>query len=169
LEEFEALERGFEATSLGGPELLYQQSHLELYHEVCASNRMKRPFANLYSCIASKTKRFSSIKDVYEHQYFAEVDWKTLRSQRAPFVPELDSETDAGYFDDFSNEADMAKYKEVHEKQTALENMADREDPMSKSLFVGFTFRHRKPTTEEGGKSSPRKPIATDGTFGTML
>ncbi|EPE26616.1 Protein kinase-like (PK-like) [Glarea lozoyensis ATCC 20868] len=122
------------------------------------------------SCINSKSKRFSSIKDVYSHQYFAEVDWKTLRTQRAPFVPELDSETDAGYFDDFSSEADMAKYKEVHDKQTALENMADREDPMSKSLFVGFTFRHRKPTTEDGVKqSSPRKGIATDGTFGTML
>ena len=126
-------------------------------------------FANIHSCIASKSRRFSSIKDVYEHQYFAEVDWTTLRSQRAPFVPELDSETDAGYFDDFSNEADMAKYKEVHEKQEALENMADREDPMSKSLFVGFTFRHRKPANEEGGKSSPRKGITTDGTFGTML
>ncbi|TAQ83301.1 hypothetical protein B7494_g8377 [Chlorociboria aeruginascens] len=121
------------------------------------------------SCITSKLKRFSSIKDVYSHPYFAEVDWDTLRSQRAPFVPELDSETDAGYFDDFSNEADMAKYKEVHDKQTALENMADREDPMSKSLFVGFTFRHRKPTTDDNGKSSPRKAIPTDGTFGTML
>lgn len=62
----------------------------------------------------------------------------------------------------------MAKYKEVHDKQNALENMADREDPMSKSLFVGFTFRHRK-TANEDGKSSPRKGIATDGTFGTML
>ncbi|TVY13095.1 Serine/threonine-protein kinase sid2 [Lachnellula arida] len=122
------------------------------------------------SCIASKSKRFSSIKEVYGHQYFAEVDWNTLRSQRAPFVPELDSETDAGYFDDFSNEADMAKYKEVHDKQTALENMADREDPMNKNLFVGFTFRHRKPTTDDSGKSSsPRKAIPTDGTFGTML
>ncbi|TVY22176.1 Serine/threonine-protein kinase [Lachnellula hyalina] len=122
------------------------------------------------SCIASKSKRFSSIKEVYGHQYFAEVDWNTLRSQRAPFVPELDSETDAGYFDDFSNEADMAKYKEVHDKQTALENMADREDPMNKNLFVGFTFRHRKPTTDDGGRSSsPRKAIPTDGTFGTML
>ncbi|KAF8847526.1 serine/threonine protein kinase-like protein [Acephala macrosclerotiorum] len=121
------------------------------------------------SCIASKRSRFSSIKQVYEHDYFAEVDWTQLRSQRAPFVPELDSETDAGYFDDFSNEADMAKYKEVHEKQSALENMADREDPMSKSLFVGFTFRHRKTAAEEGGKSSPRKAIPTDGTFGTML
>ena len=124
---------------------------------------------NFNSCIASKSKRFSAIKDVYAHQYFAEVDWTTLRSQRAPFVPELDSETDAGYFDDFSNEADMAKYKEVHDKQAALENMADREDPMSKSLFVGFTFRHRKPTTEDGVRSSPRKTIATDGSFGTMF
>jgi cell cycle protein kinase DBF2 len=63
----------------------------------------------------------------------------------------------------------MAKYKEVHDKQAALENMADREDPMSKSLFVGFTFRHRKPTADDDGKSSPRKAIATDGSFGTMF
>jgi cell cycle protein kinase DBF2 len=131
-----------------------------------------RPSLTFPSCIASKSKRFSSIQDVYAHPYFAEVDWPLLRSQRAPFVPELDSETDAGYFDDFSSEADMAKYKEVHDKQTALENMAEREDPMSKSLFVGFTFRHRKPPAEEGGKpssDSPRKAILTDSTFGTML
>lgn len=96
------------------------------------------------------------------------MDWETLRETRAPFVPELDSETDAGYFDDFSNEADMAKYKEVHDKQQALENLAEREEEMSKSLFVGFTFRHRKPQGEDGS-SSPRKPIPLDGTFGTML
>jgi hypothetical protein len=65
----------------------------------------------------------------------------------------------------------MAKYKEVHEKQQALETMAEREEEMSKSLFVGFTFRHRKPQGEDGGggNSSPRKPIPLDGTFGTML
>jgi|SRR5688572_1825410 hypothetical protein len=126
-----------------------------------------------YSCINSRTKRFSNIKDIYNHQYFAEVDWETLRTTRAPFVPELDSETDAGYFDDFSNEADMAKYKEVHDKQQALETMADREEEMSKSLFVGFTFRHRKPASEEGGGSgSPRKRIPMtieEENFGTML
>jgi hypothetical protein len=59
----------------------------------------------------------------------------------------------------------------VHDKQQALETMAERDDEMSKSLFVGFTFRHRKPATEEG---TPRKPIPfEDGnnntTFGTML
>ena len=91
--------------------------------------------------VASKLQRFSGIKEIHAHEYFAEVDWKRLREQRAPFVPELDSETDAGYFDDFESEKDMAKYKEVHEKQQALEGMADREEKMGKGLFVGFTFR----------------------------
>lgn len=97
------------------------------------------------------------------------MEWETLRETRAPFVPELDSDTDAGYFDDFSNEADMAKYKEVHDKQAALESMADRDEAMSKSLFVGFTFRHRKPVGEDG--SSPRKKTPTSDAepFGTML
>ena len=92
--------------------------------------------------VASKAQRFTGIKEIHRHPYFAEVDFAKLREQRAPFVPELDSETDAGYFDDFSNEADMAKYKEVHDKQSALENMADRDEKMGKGLFVGFTFRY---------------------------
>lgn len=92
--------------------------------------------------VNSKPKRFRSINEIYKHAYFAEVDWTKLREQRAPFVPELDGETDAGYFDDFSNESDMAKYKEVHDKQQALENMADRDEKMGKGLFVGFTFRY---------------------------
>jgi cell cycle protein kinase DBF2 len=57
-------------------------------------------------------------------------------------VPELESEEDVGYFDDFSNEEDMAKYKEVYEKQMELSNLADRAAPMKKSAFVGFTFRY---------------------------
>ncbi|OAA63587.1 serine/threonine-protein kinase [Niveomyces insectorum RCEF 264] len=136
------------------------------------------------TCINARSKRFARIDDIYQHHYFAEVDWTTLRASKAPFVPELDSETDAGYFDDFTNEADMAKYKEVHEKQSALENMADRDDAMNKGLFVGFTFRHRKTAPgghDElghngggprggaggggGGSSSPRKPLTAD-TFG---
>ncbi|KAJ5263332.1 Serine/threonine-protein kinase sid2 [Penicillium angulare] len=119
--------------------------------------------------VAGKEQRFKNIQEIHAHDYFAEVDFDHLRDQRAPFVPELDSETDAGYFDDFSNEADMAKYKEVHDKQRALEDMADRDDKMNKGLFVGFTFRHRKPAVDSSGRNSPRKPIATDGSFGTMF
>ncbi|KAF3765005.1 hypothetical protein M406DRAFT_61978 [Cryphonectria parasitica EP155] len=126
-----------------------------------------RTWTFITTCINSRSKRFSNTKDIFAHQYFAEVDWDALRETKAPFVPELDSETDAGYFDDFTNEADMAKYKEVHEKQTALEKMAERDDDMGKSLFVGFTFRHRKADEDTG--SPRRKPITSDGLFGTML
>lgn len=91
--------------------------------------------------IASKQARFHSIEEVQQHRYFADTDWERLREAKAPFVPDLDSETDAGYFDDFSNEQDMAKYKEVHDKQMALENLADRNDKLNKGLFVGFTFK----------------------------
>jgi cell cycle protein kinase DBF2 len=156
---------------MGGSQLFPEQPNLELHlhvsifesrhlHHECELTMMCR-------CINSRSRRFSNITDIFAHQYFAEVEWDVLRQTRAPFVPELDSETDAGYFDDFTNEADMAKYKEVHDKQQALETMAEREDQMSKSLFVGFTFRHRKPATEDGG--SPRKRIPTDESFGTMF
>ncbi|EEA22723.1 serine/threonine-protein kinase dbf2 [Talaromyces marneffei ATCC 18224] len=118
--------------------------------------------------VAAKETRFKNIQQIHEHEYFAEVDFNKLRERMAPFVPELDSETDAGYFDDFSNEADMAKYKEVHDKQRQLEEMADRDEKMSKGLFVGFTFRHRKPAVEDG-RGSPRKSILTEGTFGTIF
>lgn len=102
----------------------------------------RRTWDLITKLVAAKEQRFKNIHEIHAHDYFSEVDFNRLREQRAPFVPELDSETDAGYFDDFGNEADMAKYKEVHDKQRALEDMADRDDKMSKGLFVGFTFRY---------------------------
>ncbi|ORY07922.1 kinase-like domain-containing protein [Clohesyomyces aquaticus] len=130
----------------------------------------KRTWDLITRLVAAKTSRFRGISEIHSHQYFAEVDWNKLRENKAPFVPELDSETDAGYFDDFGNEADMAKYKEVHEKQMALEQMADRDDKMNKGLFVGFTFRY--PATDENGKqASPRKPLPSmaEESFGTIF
>ncbi|QIX01061.1 hypothetical protein AMS68_006578 [Peltaster fructicola] len=121
--------------------------------------------------ICVKQSRLQGIKQVQQHEYFREVEWENLREQRAPFVPELDSETDAGYFDDFGNEKDMAKYKEVMDKQEALERMADREGEIGRSLFVGFTFKHRKPATDEDGRpASPRKPLSNiEESFGTIF
>ncbi|KAF2745839.1 kinase-like protein [Sporormia fimetaria CBS 119925] len=131
----------------------------------------KRTWDLITRLVASKSSRFRGVGEIKSHAYFAEVDWDALREQKAPFVPELDSETDAGYFDDFGNEADMAKYKEVHEKQAALEQLAERDEKMGKSLFVGFTFRHKKTAGDEGGgKATPRKPLAVvDESFGTIF
>ncbi|KAK5076637.1 serine/threonine-protein kinase dbf2 [Lithohypha guttulata] len=129
----------------------------------------KRTWDLITTLVAAKENRFKNITEIHQHEYFAEVDFNALREQKAPFVPELDSETDAGYFDDFSNEADMAKYKEVHDKQRALEDMAERDEKMAKALFVGFTFRHRQPAVEGGAKpASPRKQM-DENTFGTIF
>ncbi|KAK4569684.1 serine/threonine-protein kinase dbf2 [Recurvomyces mirabilis] len=124
--------------------------------------------------IAPKSNRLRGMKAVQAHDYFREVSWSGLRSERAPFVPELDSETDAGYFDDFGSEKDMAKYKEVLEKQEALERMAERPGGENgKQMFVGFTFKHRKPATdaETGKAASPRKPLSNvaEEAFGTIF
>ncbi|KAI9202119.1 kinase-like domain-containing protein [Polychytrium aggregatum] len=72
-----------------------------------------------------------------------------------PFVPRLASELDTSYFDDFSNPSDMAMYKEVKERQRALESkmsapggkgaaggQEDSDVRELRSAFIGFTFRH---------------------------
>ena len=47
---------------------------------------------------------------------------------QAPFVPALDSEIDAGYYDDFTNPEDMAKYAEVQEKQRNVDKVKEKEE-----------------------------------------
>lgn len=50
--------------------------------------------------ITSKEKRLSTLDAVKAHPFFVDVPWNSLRESKAPFIPALDSEVDAGYFDD---------------------------------------------------------------------
>ena len=123
-------------------------------------------------CIATPEKRFKSFADIKSHPYFAEVNFSELRDPekgpKAPFIPELDGETDAGYFDDFSNEKDMAKYKDVQDRRTQLEQMSEGGKKMDKSLFVGFTFRHRKADAGDKKGLMALKEV-DESSFGTMF
>ncbi|AJR78672.1 AIC_G0020820.mRNA.1.CDS.1 [Saccharomyces cerevisiae] len=91
--------------------------------------------------IADPINRLRSLEHVKRMSYFADINFSTLRSMIPPFTPQLDSETDAGYFDDFTSEADMAKYADVFKRQDKLTAMVD--DSAVSSKLVGFTFRHR--------------------------
>ncbi|EJS43674.1 dbf2p [Saccharomyces arboricola H-6] len=91
--------------------------------------------------IADPINRLRSFEHVKRMPYFADIDFSTLRSMIPPFTPQLDSETDAGYFDDFTSETDMAKYADVFKRQDKLTAMVD--DSAVSSKLVGFTFRHR--------------------------
>ncbi|EDO19599.1 hypothetical protein Kpol_1018p137 [Vanderwaltozyma polyspora DSM 70294] len=92
--------------------------------------------------IADPINRLRSFEHVKRMSYFAEIDFNKIREMTPPFTPQLDSETDAGYFDDFTNEADMAKYADVFKRQNKLSALVD--DSAVESNLVGFTFRHRK-------------------------
>ena len=63
----------------------------------------------------------------------------------APFVPALDSEIDTGYYDDFTSAEDMAKYAEVIEKQRNVEKVKEKEEPIARGVWVGFTFGKNRP------------------------
>lgn len=104
--------------------------------------------------ITSPRYRFQSFDEIKAHAYFAEIHWDTLRQSTPPFIPQLDNETDAGYFDDFSNETDMAKYKEVLEKRSQVESLSDRGVPLPSRAFIGFTFKHQKLNANNGGGST---------------
>lgn len=91
--------------------------------------------------ISDPISRLRSFEHVKRMPYFSDIDFNNLRNMPPPFIPQLDSETDAGYFDDFTNEADMAKYADVFKRQDKLSAMVDSSQVSSKLL--GFTFRHR--------------------------
>ncbi|CAI4849867.1 CDG_1a_G0056610.mRNA.1.CDS.1 [Saccharomyces cerevisiae] len=91
--------------------------------------------------IADPINRVRSFEQVRKMSYFAEINFEILRTSSPPFIPQLDDETDAGYFDDFTNEEDMAKYADVFKRQNKLSAMVD--DSAVDSKLVGFTFRHR--------------------------
>ncbi|VEU21571.1 DEKNAAC102623 [Brettanomyces naardenensis] len=106
--------------------------------------------------IATPNERLRNFKQVMAMPYFAEVNWETLRERIPPFTPQLDNEEDAGYFDDFSNEDDMAKYKDVIAKRERDEKMAQSGIKADQKSFVGFTFKHKgNPGTNSGNILSP--------------
>ncbi|KAG6820219.1 hypothetical protein H0H93_003720 [Arthromyces matolae] len=90
--------------------------------------------------ISHASVRYSTLDQVSAHPFFSKVKWEGLRSVRPPFVPSLDSELDTGYYDDFTNAEDMAKYAEVKEKQRNVDLVKEKDEGFGRGVWVGFTF-----------------------------
>lgn len=93
--------------------------------------------------IDTPEKRYASLAEVEKHPFFTPLSFKSLRSLTAPFVPQLQGETDTYYFDDFENPEDMAKYKEVKDKQKNVEGVREKDGPKANGglgMWAGFTF-----------------------------
>ncbi|EFP84785.1 AGC protein kinase [Puccinia graminis f. sp. tritici CRL 75-36-700-3] len=104
----------------------------------------------IVALINAKEKRCSSIEQVKKLGFFADLQWDDMRQVGPPFIPSLDSEIDAGYFDDFGNPEEMKKYGEVFEKARAVELVQERAEAGGphknncRGVWVGFTFKGGK-------------------------
>lgn len=107
-----------------------------------------RTWALLTKLIASPSARLRNFKQLQAQPYFSDIkDWEGLRTKTPPFIPQLDNEEDAGYFDDFEDEESMMKYKEVFARQeqneSFLEGSSNTGKRMANNNFIGFTFKHK--------------------------
>jgi hypothetical protein len=59
---------------------------------------------------SDKGGRISDLVELQSQPFFSSLPFGTLREIQAPFVPALESEIDVGYYDDFTNQEDLAKY-----------------------------------------------------------
>ncbi|KAJ1728585.1 serine/threonine-protein kinase dbf2 [Coemansia sp. Benny D160-2] len=98
--------------------------------------------------VSHRNERLCSVNEAAAHPYFHAVNLNTLRaSERPPFVPELQSDTDKAYFDDFSNPNDMELYRDVYNKRKELDSLVDgpsASDAVDPAAFIGFTYRHNR-------------------------
>ena len=106
--------------------------------------------------IDQPTRRIGSLAQIQSHPFFAPLNLTDLRSLTAPFVPQLESDLDTGYFDDFENPDDMKKYKEVQEKAQKVEEKLESgnrgQSNGGRGLWVGFTFgKNEKNAWKEAG------------------
>ena len=121
-----------------------------------------------FRLIAHASVRFSNLDQVKSHPFFSCVKWEDLRSIRAPFVPVLDSDTDTGYYDDFTSAEDMAKYAEVLEKQRNVDAVREKDDGFGRGVWVGFTFGKNGPTGAVA-KALGEIPEAEEGDMATIF
>lgn len=122
-------------------------------------NLSDQAWDSILCLIDGPKRRFASLEQVESHPFFTPLNFKTLRSLQPPLVPQLANETDTVYFDNFDDPADMAKYKEVQEKQRKVDEVEERSGSKpcgGRGLWAGFTFG--KNGVGVNGKSIPASP-----------
>ena len=96
--------------------------------------------------ICDKEDRFgagaSVISDIKNHAWFKGLDWTGLLRSRAPFLPELNSDSDTQYFDEISESQIDEMFRSDGDHDLDGEELDPEVLEMRKRLaFVGFTYR----------------------------
>jgi len=78
-------------------------------------------------------------EEIKAHPFFRGVDWENLRTQKAPFVPEIKSEVDTSNFDHFEETESFYPHVTPRTKRT-------RKDPN----FIGYTYKREVENQRSG-------------------
>jgi len=73
-------------------------------------------------------------QEIRDHDFFQGIDWNTLRSSKAPFVPILKSITDTSYFP-------TEDFMDVPEQVNSIPERQNEQGPERDLAFIGYTFR----------------------------
>jgi len=90
---------------------------------------LSRQAEDLVRRLITSADRRMNVQEIKKHPFFYGVDWTTLRSIDAPFVPHLKSLTDTSYFP-------VNELEQVPEDSPAVAGDAAKD-----LAFLGYTFK----------------------------
>ena len=64
------------------------------------------------------------------HPFFVGIDWKKIKDKKAPFLPELQTDIDTKYFDNFEEEESWLTEESQRSKKSRKE-----------VYFIGYTYK----------------------------
>lgn len=120
------------------------KENLQFPDDVVLSNEAKDLILR-FLCDPEDRIGTNSIEEIKSHPFFRGIDWENIRKGPAPFCPELESEEDHRYFDNFE---DNEMYRTIKDEPR---NILRTNKHM---VFANFTWDKR-----DGKKNQPRAKV----------
>jgi len=120
------------------------KEHLKFPEEIILSKDARDLIEKLLQENSTRLK----VDGIKKHPFFKNFDWKTIRSNKAPIVPNVSSEIDTQNFEDFVSDGHELDADEEEETQTVVPPMSPNAASRAKAKFAeqdipfyGYTFR----------------------------
>ncbi|KAI8913470.1 kinase-like domain-containing protein [Gorgonomyces haynaldii] len=91
--------------------------------------------------IQDKSLRLKDFDQLKKHPFFKSLDFRSLRNQKPPLVPQLKNEDDTSYFDDF-DDPNLQGYGDIKKRNLEHNKMLKKQVDHLRQEFIGFTFKH---------------------------
>lgn len=101
--------------------------------------------------LCDPTDRLKDIHEMKAHPFFKGIDWENIRQMQAPFIPDIRSDDDHSYFDEFPD--DKSFETSVTTEGKKHRNLFNNEN----HVFYGYTFNRKEKKDTSASSSSNGK------------